>query len=96
MQKVTGEYSGFLNLQNRKFHFWERERGRVNERPNLYKEDFVVTDFLRNWGRDRQRNGERKRRKLRSGLERQSNKALEMSLLDCLKNCIRWLGNHKF
>ena len=50
MQKVTGEHSHFLNLQNRKFHFWERERGRVNERPNLLKRDFVVTDFLRNWG----------------------------------------------
>ena len=29
------ETYSFLNLQNRKFHFWERERGRVNERPNL-------------------------------------------------------------
>ena len=95
MQKVTDEHSGFLNLQNRKFHFWERQRGRVNERPNLWKRDFVVTDFLWNWGRHRQRSGERKRQKLRSGLGRQS-KGLEMSLLDWLENCIKFLGNHNF
>ena len=47
MQKVTGEHSGFLKLQNGKFHFWERERGRVNEDRTYKREILLLQSF---WG----------------------------------------------